>query len=104
MKKIKEQDIQRQIIEYLTLKKWFVIKNNTVGIFVRKTGGYIPNPARGLADLTALRGGQVLMIEVKVKHGWQTPNQREFEGNWKTHGGVYVVVHSIEELIVYLSK
>lgn len=55
MKNITEQKIQRQIMEWLTLNKWFVYKNNTVGIYVKSRDCYIPNPARGLADLTAIR-------------------------------------------------
>jgi Holliday junction resolvase len=99
MRNITEQKIQRQIIEYLTLKGWFVIKNNTVGIYVKSRDSYIPNPARGLADLTAIREGRVVMIECKVAKGKQSPSQAQFEANWKGKGGEYILVRSLDEVI-----
>lgn len=98
-KSIKEQDIQKSIIEYLTLKGWFVIKNNTVGIYKKATNSYIPNPARGLADITAIKNGSVIMVEVKKHGGKQSDNQKEFQKNWEEHGGVYILAYGIEDLI-----
>lgn len=96
--------IQRQVIEYLTLKKWFVIKNNTVGIYVKSRDSYIPNPARGLADLTAIRKGRVVMVEVKTLKGVQSPSQAQFEAKWTGSGGEYILVRSLDELIAKLSE
>lgn len=96
---IKEQDIQKQIIDYLTLMGWFVIKNNTVGIWKAKTKSYIPNQSKGLADLTTIKDGNVIMIEVKRKYGKQSPNQIEFQKNWEEHGGKYILAYNIDDVI-----
>jgi len=99
---MKEQNIQRQIIEYLTLEGFFVIKNNTVGVYVKKRDTYIPNPAKGLADITAIRNGKVIMIEVKNERGVQTPNQIDFQNKWEQAGGTYILVRSLDDLILGL--
>ncbi len=96
---IKEQAIQKQIIEYLTITGWFVIKNNTVGIWKAKTKSYIPNQSKGLADLTAIKNGRVIMIEVKKKYGKQSPNQVEFQDKWESKGGEYILAYSLDEVI-----
>jgi len=96
---IKEQDIQKEIKEYLTLTGWFVIKNNTVGIWKAETKHYIPSQAKGLADLTAIKDGEVVMIEVKRKYNKQSPGQIEFQKDWEEHGGKYILAYSLEEII-----
>lgn len=100
---MKEQGIQRQIIEYLTLIGWFVIKNNTVGVWKEKTKHYIPSQAKGLADLTIIKDGNVVMIEVKAKYGKQSENQIEFQKSWEDHGGKYLLVKSIDDVIALLN-
>lgn len=90
-------------MEWLTINKWFVYKNNTVGIYVKNRDCYIPNPARGLADLTTIREGRVVMIEIKTKVGKQIPSQAQFESNWKGYGGEYILVRSLDELLKYLN-
>lgn len=99
MKQPLEKDIQKQILDYLRLKKWFVAKNNTTGIYVKARDTYITNPSAGLADLTAIKDGRVIMMEVKTKNGRQSPAQKEFEKQWTDHKGEYLLVHSLEELI-----
>lgn len=93
-----EKDIQKTIIDYLRYSGWFVVKNNTVGIYKQKTGKYIPSQAVGLADLTILKGGRVIMLEVKTPKGKQSDGQIEFEKNWKEKGGEYYVVRSVEDV------
>ena len=100
--KITEQDIQKQIKEFLSLIGWFVVKNNTVGIYVKARDTYIKNPARGLPDLTAIKNSRVVMIEVKRKGNKQSPDQIEFEKNWVEHGGEYLLVHNLDEVIIKL--
>lgn len=101
---MKEQDIQKQIIDYLRLKKWFVIKNNTTGIYVKARDTYIKNPSRGLADILCIKNGRIIMIEVKMPKGIQSDNQKEFEKEWTKHGGEYLLIHSLEELLCNLKK
>ena len=102
--KITEQDIQKQIKEFLSLTGWFVVKNNTVGIYVKARDTYIKNPARGLPDLTAIKAGRVVMIEIKRKGNKQSPDQLYFEKNWTEHGGEYLLVYNLEEVILKLKR
>lgn len=97
-KKLLEKDIQKQVIDWLRINKWFVVKNNTTGIYVRSRDTYITNPSRGLADIVAIKEGKVIMIEVKREHGIQSADQKEFQKKWEEHGGKYLLIHSLEEL------
>lgn len=101
---VSEQDIQKQIKDFLFLTGWFVIKNNTVGIYVKSRDTYIKNLARGLPDLTAIKLGRVIMIEVKKKGNKQSTDQIYFEKNWIEHGGEYLLVYNLEELIIKLKN
>lgn len=96
---MKEQQIQKFIIDYLRLKGWFVYKNSTVGIYKQSTGKYIPAQMRGVADLTAIKDGHVVQIEIKRPGGKQSENQIIFADDWMSHGGHYVVIHDIDEVM-----
>lgn len=93
-----EKEIQKTIIDYLRYNGWFVIKNNTVGIYKKNTDSYIPSQAVGLADLTIIKDSRVIMLEVKTPKGKQSDGQIEFEKNWKEKGGEYYVVRSVEDI------
>jgi len=86
-----EQKEQKAIIDYLRIKGYFVYKNSSVGIYVRKTGKYIPAQTKGIADLTAIKNGQVYQIEVKAPNGKQSDNQKLFQKEWETKGGIYII-------------
>lgn len=53
---------------------------------------------KGVADLVAIRDGEVVMIEVKTPTGRQSDAQVAFEKEWTAHGGTYRVVHSVDDL------
>lgn len=93
-----ERDIQKSIIDYLRFLGWFVVKNNTTGIYKKATDSYIPNTAKGQGDLTILKDGRVIILEVKNSKGKQSENQIEFQNNWERHGGEYYVVRSLDDV------
>ena len=101
---MKEQDIQKQIKDCLSVFGWYVVKNNTVGIYRQDTGHYIPSTCKGLADLTAIKNSRVVMIEVKQKGNKQSPDQKQFEKDWIAHGGEYWLVFSLEDLLIKLRQ
>ena len=83
----RESDIQAAIRDYLRWTGWYVVRHHqTLGSHV------------GLADLQAIKGGQVLMIEVKARRGRQSQDQLEFEREWTEHGGIYIVARSVEDV------
>lgn len=87
VQKITEADIQRQIRDYLRWTGWFVYKNH------QSLGSY-----RGVADLTAIKDGRVVWIEVKKPGGRQSREQEKFQREIEAHGGVYIVARSVEDV------
>jgi len=86
-----EQKEQKNIIDWLKIKGFFVYKNSSVGIYKKSTGSYIPAQTKGVADLTAIKDGQVYQIEVKAPGGRQSDNQKEFQREWEARGGKYIL-------------
>jgi len=93
-----ESQIQKQIIDYLRLRGYFVYKNVSVGTYNKKTDRYIPMSTKGIADLTAIKDGKVYQIEVKRKGGKQSQYQKDFQKDWEAKGGVYIL-GGFEEVI-----
>lgn len=54
---------------------------------------------KGISDLIAVRDCQTVFIELKASKGRQSADQIEFERELKQHGGVYMVVRNIQNLI-----
>ncbi|HOV80820.1 MAG TPA: VRR-NUC domain-containing protein [Bacillota bacterium] len=86
--KLKESDIQRQIKEFLQWHGWFVFKNH------QSLGSY-----KGIADLYAIKDSRSIWIEVKTPDGSQSKDQRKFEEDIKAHGGEYIVVRCVEDVM-----
>ncbi|NQU99365.1 MAG: hypothetical protein HQ538_01385 [Parcubacteria group bacterium] len=100
---IKEQQVQREVIDYLRLTGWYVYKNSSVGIFNKKTGSYIPAQTKGIADLTAIKNSKVIQVEVKRKGGKQSRHQAIFEQDWTEKGGTYII-GGLDEVISLINK
>lgn len=89
--KLTETDIMRQIREYLQWHGWYVIRN-------QQSLGSHP----GLSDLTAIRAGRVLWIEVKTAKGKLSKAQEKFKQCIEMAGGEFVLARSIEDIEQYL--
>jgi hypothetical protein len=76
----KETYEKKAIKDYLKLKGYFFY-HNLAGL------GVYP----GIPDLTVIKNGKVYQIEVKCKDGKQSDNQKEFEKNWGSQGGKYII-------------
>jgi hypothetical protein len=101
---MKESQIQKSIIDYLHLMEWYVWKNNSVGIFNPKTQKYIKAQTRGISDLTAIKDGCVLFIEVKAENGKQSEYQKEFQNQIESKGGKYLLAKSYVDVLNYTNK
>jgi Holliday junction resolvase len=88
MKKQGESIILNQVRDYLRLSGWFVIR------FQQGLGSH-----RGLSDLLAVKGGRHVFIEVKVPAGKQSEYQIKFESEILQHGGEYVLVRCLEDVL-----
>lgn len=84
---LKESEIQKQIVDYLKATRWLVIRNQ------QNIGSH-----KGLSDLTALRDGRVLFIEVKGPRGVQSDHQERFQREVEAHGGQYVLARRLEDV------
>ena len=84
---LKESDVLKQVRELLRWRDWYVIRNH------QSMGSH-----RGLSDLTAIRSGRVLWIEIKKPGGKLSDHQERFKTEIEGHGGTYLVVTKIEDL------
>lgn len=87
LQKEKETDIQNQIRDYLRMKGWFVIRH-------QQSMGSL----KGLSDLSALKDGITIYIEVKTSKGHQSQYQMQFQHDIESHGGIYILARSIEDV------
>ena len=87
------ETLEKQAIKrYLALKGYYVYHNLAgLGCFA------------GLADLTAIKNGRVIQIEVKAGKGRQSSNQIRFQEEWESYGGVYVC-GDLEAVLKVLDK
>lgn len=103
---MKETEIVKACLHYLKLKGVYAWRNNTVGIFSKKSGGYFFHGLRGVADILGIvpqqcpcaLQGVLLAIEVKKPGNRPTNDQSAFLGQIKERGGISMVVHSVDEL------
>ena len=59
---------------------------------------------KGLSDLTAIKGGKTVYIEVKNIFGKLSEKQIEFKSDIENHGGIYLVVRSIADIEAEFSR
>lgn len=100
---MKEADYQSAILEYLEYKHIFAWKNHSVGIFNKKSGGYIPLGMTGVSDILGiLPDGRFLAIEVKKPGGRLTQNQIDFLAIINKNGGVAFMAITIDDVKEHL--
>ena len=85
--------IKRDIKRYLSLTGWFCFP------ILQGLGAW-----KGIPDIIACKGGQVLFIEVKAPKGKQNPYQQEFEMRIKEAGCIYLLIRDITELMDFGKK
>ncbi len=100
--KIKESEIQKQIVEYLNYRKdvYFTRNNSFAGKIMRGNGsvGYIKNNKPGAPDIIILFKGRYIGAEIKNKTGHQAEVQKQAEADIRRNGGEYYIVRSLEEI------
>ena len=98
--KLSEKDIQRQVLDYLAIKRLFHWRNNTGMIFSEYKGkkrafkmGQVGSP-----DIFIVILGQIIGLEIKSPKGKQSENQIEWQKAFEKAGGKYHLIYSVEEL------
>lgn len=99
---MKEQEIQKQCLDYLSENGFFAWKNHVQGM--RVSGAIIRNPAAGSADIFAIKQGRFYCIEVKTPKGKLSQNQYIWLQKAHKYGAISIVVKSLDDLIYCLNK
>jgi Holliday junction resolvase-like predicted endonuclease len=85
---MKEADLKKQVKQYLQLKQWFVFHVQQSALSYK-----------GICDLIAIKDAKVLFIELKTEKGILSRWQQKFSDDICSHGGEYVVVRSLEDMM-----
>lgn len=93
MPKQQETGIRNVIKEWLQWHGWFTFYN------LQSLGSL-----KGISDLTAIKDGRTLWLEIKKPGGRQSEHQKKFESAIKAHGGEYVLADSVEVVEKYLRE
>lgn len=102
--KIKESDLQRLILDYLTAKRIFHYRNNS-GAMVSEYQGkkrFMRFGLVGSPDIVCISGGRYIGIEVKGTGGKQNDNQLIFQQEMMRAGGLYILAYSLEDVSQWL--
>lgn len=83
---------KKAIKDFLALRGWYWYAN---------TAGFASKP--GIPDMTAIKNGQVVQIEVKSEQGRQSKAQVDFMIDWRRMGGMYVL-GGIDEVMAQLAN
>ena len=86
--KITENDVKKQIKQYLTLMEWFYFH------ILQGLGAFI-----GIPDRIAIKNGRVLFLEIKKPGGKLSPGQIIFRDMILSHGGEYYRIDNLDDLI-----
>ena len=97
---MKERDIQKQILEYLTLKGIFHYRNNTGAM--KTLHGFVRFGTPGSPDIFAVKDGMIYGIEIKGPAGRMRPEQVTFGKNLVEAGGTYLVAKSLDDILAIL--
>jgi len=86
--KITENDVKKQVKQYLSLKGYFHFH------IMQGLGAY-----RGIPDIIAIKNNRVLFLEIKRPGGRQSDYQKQFQADIEEHGGEYYLVKSLDDLV-----
>jgi hypothetical protein len=105
--KLRERDIQSQILDWLALQKIFHYRQNT-GSVARAYKGksrFIRFGKRGAPDIVCVIAGRYVGIEVKREGEEQTEHQKEFEKELRyVGGGYYLCTDSLDDAIGFIGE
>lgn len=96
--KTSEKDVQRAILDYLRITHQKFWRHNSGG-FKNKDGHFFKFGESGSPDIFIVRQGKIYGVEVKGTGGKQTDNQVEWQKDFEKAGGIYLLVHSVDEFL-----
>jgi len=101
---MKEIDIQREILEYLTVKEYFHWRMPVGGVPQQNRGKMIfkKSPIKGFPDIMGVLSsspGKLFGIEVKTPIGKMSKDQKIVRDKFLEAGCVFIVARSLEDVI-----
>ena len=98
-----EQEIQKEIYDFLKKCGLFVWRNHTQGVMV---GGRrrVANPNAGAPDLLACWNGRLICIEVKTAKGKVDLHQLDWLGKASRAGALTLIARSLDDVITFLER
>ena len=87
-KKISENDVKRQVKDYLSIKRYYHFP------ILQGLGA-----KRGIPDIIAIKNNRVLFLECKRPGGKQSEYQKQFQADIEGHDGEYYTVKSLDDLL-----
>lgn len=94
-----ESMIVNQCIRWLYDNRLFFYRNNTGAYKPEGSGRFIRYGFPGSSDIVGIIQGRYIAIEAKTERGKQSDKQKAFQERVEASGGVYLLVHSLDELI-----
>lgn len=94
--------VTTQIIRFLSLKKYNVWRQNTVGIYDQQRGVFRKNTntKKGVSDIIGFdQNGRFVAVEVKVGKDKLSEEQTQFLKDVQAAGGIAIVAHSLEDFL-----
>lgn len=98
---IKEADIQRDILVFLSYRRLFHWRQNSGAMPIGTGAGrrFVSFGTAGAPDIFVVKDGQIHGIEVKTAVGRQNDNQKEFQRGFEAAGGKYHLVRTLAEVM-----
>lgn len=96
-----ESVIQKAILEYLSYRPGFYYRQNTGAITLGDGNSrrFVRFGTRGAADITGIKEGRRIEIEVKAPGRKQTKDQKEYQKKIEANGGLYVLAYSVDDVM-----
>jgi hypothetical protein len=92
-----------QVIKYLEWKGHFCSRIQSQGQYHPGRGRWIKSKVkRGIGDIIACIEGKFVMIEIKYGKDKQSEYQKAIEKEVEKSGGDYLIVKTINDLLIYL--
>lgn len=98
---MKETSIVKSILSYLQLRPGQYWRQNTgaVSIPAKRGNRFVRFGVPGAADITGIKEGVRIEIEVKTSKGRLSENQKEYQRMIQENGGVYILARSIDDVV-----
>jgi len=95
-----EKHIQKQILDYLSYRPGKYWRQNTGAMVAEYKGRkrFMKFGINGCADITGVKDGRRVEIEVKQPKGKQSESQKQFQELIESQGGLYVLARSLEDV------